>query len=236
MSDSSNPSYPSYPGESAGFQQPQSVYGPAPALRPAHGLAIAAAILAGVLTLVEIVEAVFAWTAKDDYLDAANNGTPGYDVFTPYDLMAVPFYLAAIAAYVVTCVWLNQARTNTEILSPNARQARSKGWIWGGWLVPVVSLWFPYQVVRDVALAFRAPHKGKILLGWWWTFWLMTLIFSRIGGRLVSSDEIDTGAIRALGPVETINALVAIIGLVLWLRIIRWITDEQDDLIGDARG
>jgi hypothetical protein len=238
MSDSSYPPYPSYPGptESAGSYQAPPVNVSNQFLSPARGLAIAAASLAALFTLIEVIEAVFAWLAEGDYLDAADRGQSGFEVWTPYDLMVVPYFAAGIAAYVVTCLWLNQVRTNTEILTPAAKHARSKGWIWGGWLVPIVSLWFPFQVVRDIAVNTHENRKGEATLGWWWAFWLMTLISGQIGARIVPVNGIDPDVIRALGPVETINAIITIIALILWLRVIRRITDDQERLIGLARG
>ncbi len=58
-----------------------------------------------------------------------------------------------LAAAVVTCLWLWQSRVLAEAVSPGRGHARSRVWVWLGWIVPVVAFWFPYQVVRDVRAA-----------------------------------------------------------------------------------
>lgn len=192
---------------------------------------IGAIVLASMFTALEIIEAALAWHAQSEYLAAADRGQMGYDVWTPYDFAVIPFSLLGIASYVVTCLWLYKVRTNHDALFPSGHQARSKGWVWGGWVCPIVSLWFPFQVVRDVANDPR-EFKNNALIGWWWAFWLLSMCTVQIGSSFVSVNEIDTSATSALGTVETINALITITAFVLWIRIIRRINSLQDRLLG----
>ena len=196
---------------------------------------IATIVIAALSAAVQVIEAGLAWPAQQEYLDAADNGTKAYDVWTPYDLIAIPQLPLLIAAYVVTCVWLYKVRTNHEILSPGTHHARSKGWVWGGWVCPVVSLWFPFQVVRDVARDPRKHQRGSALIGWWWALWLVTLVTDQIGPALVSGVDIDKGAVSALGTVETVDALALVAACVLWVQTVRRIGRLQDELMGITR-
>ena len=81
-------------------------------------------------------------------------------LLVPPVLLVIPFH---IAAYLACCLWLSQARANAEVLNPRARHALRKGWVWGGWICPIVLLWFPYVLVRDVARA-----TGSTAGGSWW--------------------------------------------------------------------
>lgn len=237
--------YPPYPGDSGaapGFPRygpppPAAVYPPppgfyAPPPEPVHGLMVGAIVVAALYTVVQVIEAGLAWPAEQEYLDAADNGTKAYDVWTPYDLAALPQFPLLIATYVVTCLWLFKVRTNHEILSPGTHHARKRGWVWGGWVCPVVSLWFPFQIVRDVARDPRTYTSGNALIGWWWAAWLIALFTDQIGARLVSGIDIDKGAVSALGTVETINASFIVAAFVLWVMTVRRIGRLQDQLMG----
>ncbi|KAA1395370.1 DUF4328 domain-containing protein [Aeromicrobium ginsengisoli] len=242
-------SYPPYPGDpqaAEGFPRygPTAAQGERPPLppgyyyppqpEPAHGLMIAAIVMASLVTAVQVIEAGLAWPAQHTYLEAADNGTRAYDVWTPYDLAALPQFPLLIAAYVVTCLWLYKVRTNYEAFFPGAHLARSKGWVWGSWVCPVVNLWFPFQIVRDIS---RDPRQfsGSAVLGWWWALWLITRITDQIGPALVTGSEIDTGAVSALGIMETIDASILVGAFVLWLAAVRRIGRLQDQLMGFAR-
>ena len=227
------PSYPGTPQPAAGYPPPPGWVPMAPP-EPARGLMIASIVIAAAFTAAEVIEAILAWFAQSEYINAADNGVMSYDVWTPYDFAAIPMMPLGIAAYVITCLWLYKVRTNAEALFPAGRHARSQGWVWGGWIVPVVNLWFPFQVVRDIA---RDPREviGTPLIGWWWTFWLLSTFTIQIGSQLLGPDEIHKSLVSALGTVETINALFTVVALVLWLKIIRRIGRLQDEFMGIVR-
>jgi hypothetical protein len=222
-----NPSYPDRFDTSAGGPNP---YVLTLSINPARSLAIATAVVAVVWAVLEVVEATLAYAAQDDYLEAARRGEKAYDVWTSYDLMGIPWTVVALLAYVVTSLWLHQVRSNLEILRPDAEHVRSKGWVWAGWLVPVVSLWFPFQVVSDVLKGLRAK-PSTTLLGGWWTFWLLTLVTSQIGPQAPGWDDINTDAVRQLGDIEGTNAAFTLIAVVLWLMIVRRIAIAQDHAV-----
>ncbi len=42
-------------------------------------------------------------------------------------------------------VWLRRARINAE--RHDYRQRRVRGWVFWGWIVPIVNIWFPFQIM-----------------------------------------------------------------------------------------
>jgi Domain of unknown function (DUF4328) len=75
--------------------------------------------------------------------------------------------------------WLalaSRARENAVLIAPD-RVRRSAVWAWLGWLVPIVSLWFPKQIVDDswritsssAAAGQRGRYRGT---GMWWGLWI----------------------------------------------------------------
>jgi len=64
---------------------------------------------------------------------------------------------------IVMIVWLYQVASVARRLNIPARH--SPGWAIGGFLVPIVNFWFPYQVARD---CFLPQHPGRSTVAMWW--------------------------------------------------------------------
>ncbi|NYK37261.1 DUF4328 domain-containing protein, partial [Salmonella enterica subsp. enterica serovar Typhimurium] len=81
-----------------------------------------------------------------------------------------------------------RARRLAEALAPGFAHQRGPAWTWLGWIVPVVGLWFPYQVVRDIVRnAWRDPwgdQRRRLDLGLWWGAWVVALFAGQIASRL----------------------------------------------------
>ncbi|HET7195568.1 MAG TPA: DUF4328 domain-containing protein [Nocardioides sp.] len=206
--------------------------------RAPRGLAIASAILAGAIALCQLGAGLTAPAAADAYARAAENGQPTINVFTAYDAFVIVVFLPLIAAYIVTCVWLMKSRNLLEQRVPSSHQARGKVWVWLGWWVPIVSLWFPLQVVRDI----RKGSLGSVMVGGgilagWWASWLIYQIGSQIsGGMSGGSDVSDPSTFDALPWIEGVNTIVVLIALACWLGIIRQITRGQEALLATPAG
>jgi len=74
---------------------------------------------------------------------------------------------------IVFVVWFHRARINAERLG--YRQRHSPGWTFWGWLIPLVNLWFPFQIMGDIwraGLRERQRKHGAPLPALWWTCWL----------------------------------------------------------------
>ena len=99
--------------------------------------------------------------------------------------------LASIAVLIFLAVWGNHITTTARTLG--LRTTHSPGWAVAGWLVPIINLWFPYQVVRD---ALPETDEARSLVGAWWAL--------RIGGQVLMpiamiSAVFETGVGVAMG-------------------------------------
>ncbi len=75
--------------------------------------------------------------------------------------------LVVFVAFVVTVVWVHVSATTAQRLGIPAR--RSPGWAVGGFLIPVVNLWWPYQSVCDL---FTPGDPDRRVVGRWWALYL----------------------------------------------------------------
>ncbi|MFD2796140.1 DUF4328 domain-containing protein [Promicromonospora vindobonensis] len=215
------------------------LYSPPP-LRSAAGLGTAAVVLACVWAAVQVLKLALAPAAADALRDAAAAGNGAYDsALTGYDLAGVLFFAVQVAAYVVTCLWLYTSRSTAVAATPGLVHERSKVWTWLGWWVPIVSLWFPYQVVRDIR---RATATGPVSgIGGWWAAWLVFVTLSNTAGRMSSrtTAEATATAAEALVFVELLATVAMAVALVLWIRIVRGVSRYQAERIAiahDERG
>src|SRR4051812_43439967 len=111
------------------------------AFRASGGLGLAVVVLSSLLAAVFLLSALLSSSADRRYEDAVAAGRSTDDVFTAFDVAGILTVPVMIAAWVVTCVWLSRARENALLINPGG-QRRSAVWVWLGWLVPIVSLWF----------------------------------------------------------------------------------------------
>src|SRR5262249_10435321 len=103
------------------------------------------------------------------------------------------------AIFLITCMlvflmWLYRARSNLPALGVTDVRW-SPGWSIGWWFIPIISLFRPYQLVKETWQASdptslsgwsREPPPG--IFGWWWALYLVSNLgisatsYARIGG------------------------------------------------------
>ncbi len=79
-------------------------------------------------------------------------------------------------------VWFHRARVNAE--HSGWRQRRARAWTFWGWVIPIINLWFPFQLMGDIWRA-GLPAGLRTKTAWlpvvWWTTWLLAGL--TIGGK-----------------------------------------------------
>lgn len=121
-------------------------------------------------------------------------------------------------------------------LHHSARMDRSvlrhgSGWAVGGWLVPVLSFWRPFQMVLDVRRGATgdADLPTTRTLGWWWaTFWVSYaagMVATFYYRALESTSEDDAEPIldhfASAATWERGSELIAIVSALLAIRVVR---------------
>ncbi|MCA2175219.1 DUF4328 domain-containing protein [Nonomuraea glycinis] len=137
------------------------------------------------------------------------------------DALATVFAVAELAttllAMVAFMVWLYRVRANAEIITP-AEHRRARIWLVAGWIVPIVSWWFPKQIIDDIWTASHrrglepSPRAGLVTT--WWAAWLMGSWTSYVAGRLfLRADEPEAMAAAARFDVVCIALMLVAAGL-----------------------
>lgn len=157
MSEPTYPQYPAAPNPWSGSAPGHHAYGypsPAAPAKSVSGLGIATQILLGVHLLASLILLFPAWHERalihrigadptSVSLDEAQHADNTLNA-----LGAVSAVLYA-ATGIVWIIWFYRARVNVEAWSP-VFQRRGRGWAIGAWFCPVVNLWFPAKMARDI--------------------------------------------------------------------------------------
>jgi hypothetical protein len=107
-----------------------------------------------------------------DWIDEVRELPAGTDAHVPDPSVPMAFYgvqllgLLQLGALIVWVVW--QHRANTAASALGLPLTRSPGWGVGGWFIPLVNFWFPYEAARD-----NLPHghpARPVVLHWWLGF------------------------------------------------------------------
>ena len=186
------------------------------ALRVPSRLAAAVVVLSSVYLALHVVSTLLSFEAAEAYSAASDPN----DVFTGYDAVAIPLGMVLVAVFIVSCLWLNECRKFAVVLNPAYDHARSTAWVWLGWVVPIVALWFPYQVVRDLRRSTIPVASG---IGLWWGTWIAASFMSN-QTALVTLGYRDPSTLPVIEVVTTALMVVAFLG---WLRIVRELTAAQ---------
>ncbi|MFF0382675.1 DUF4328 domain-containing protein [Streptomyces sp. NPDC004286] len=124
-----------------------------------------------------------------------------------------------IATAVVYLCWLWRVRANAEVFDASS-QSMGRGWVIGGWFVPIVNFWFPRRIVLEAwdASAPQGRPAGHALVNWWWASWVASLLADRLLRR-----QYDTGLAGAWALVVTdaLDLVAAALAAVVVLKLTR---------------
>ncbi|MEU0885694.1 DUF4328 domain-containing protein [Lentzea sp. NPDC005914] len=206
--------------------------------RPVRSLGIAASVLAGLTALGNVGEAAADWfnyTAIRGYRDGTATASDLDTADKVNVVVGTPAFLLTLAAGVVFVVWLYNARVNAERLTPAAEHRRSRTWVWLGWFVPFVNLWYPKQVVDDVWRASDPQQQGvplqqrvqhKLVTQWWIAFVLMW-IMDRAYLHSYRNGMLTTDSFLTTAIFSTLSAIAGVVAAVLVVQVVKRISDFQ---------
>ncbi|WP_443081294.1 DUF4328 domain-containing protein [Streptomyces sp. PmtA] len=114
-----------------------------------------------------------------------------------------------------------------------------------GWIVPVVSLWFPRRITLDIWTASElrrdvpdVPRTPVTIVNVWWTVWICDVTLSNVASRyFVRADEADAikQAVGLLMVADVLDIGAAVMAILVVRRLTRmqqrraaWTDSGQD--------
>ncbi|MEV4488809.1 DUF4328 domain-containing protein [Micromonospora coxensis] len=95
----------------------------------------------------------------------------------------LPLLAVYLTAAVLVIIWTWRARKNIDAF-PGALPSLGAGWAIAGWLVPFANLVVPARVVANIARDSLWQRRTPVLVGVWWTAWLVFSVGERVVDKL----------------------------------------------------
>jgi|JI7StandDraft_1071085.scaffolds.fasta_scaffold00731_10 hypothetical protein len=160
------------------------------------------------------------------------------NIFELFDLLiAIIRFFAMVASTVLFILWFRRAYFNLHLLVPNLEH--KEGWAAGGWFVPILSLFIPYQIMRDLFNhSLRLLNlKGNTtyeyvdtkIVGGWWALYLVSGFMQRISTRYSLRAETNDEYLASI-VFELISIVISIVLALVVIKLIKTYERIEKDL------
>lgn len=178
-----------------------------------------------------------------DFILRVKNGdafttSEGESIDTREQIIAITYMLVFLVSLIVFIRWFRRAYFNLH-LRTNGKCKYTEGWAAGGWFVPIVSLFYPFQIMKEMDekttnfINNHATKKSNELTGLitgWWMLWVVSTIFSRIM-MSKDTDNASLDELQHLTEIEMIDVGVNIIIALLTIILIRLYNNKEQLLV-----
>lgn len=164
-----------------------------------------------------------------------------HDIIVP--ITGLIYLVTYIIAIVLFIMWFRRAYYNLHQIYTRGLK-HTEGWAAGAWFVPIMNLYAPYQIAKDLFTKSREVlDKNELIetnqfksnsIGVWWTLWISASILGRIDyymqKDLVNNLDL-TGAYMSI-----VVSVVSIIACIMCIRVIKEYMAMEEILpnIGDG--
>ena len=159
--------------------------------------------------------------SAQSYRDQLASGTAADQIVTAYDAMTVIIPITMISSWVITSLWLKKLHIAATAINPSAMRLK-RPWVFWSWIVPVVSLWFPKNIIEDLLKA-EGSDEAKSLIGkdtlTWWLTWVGFALVNNIG--IVSAFDAADGYVPIRPELELAGACLLTGAYLVWIRIVK---------------
>jgi hypothetical protein len=159
--------------------------------------------------------------SAQSYRDQLASGTAADQIITTYDAMTVLIPITMISSWVITSLWLKRLHMAATATNPTAMRLK-RPWVFWSWIVPVVSLWFPKNLIEDLLKA-NGSDEAKSLVGkdtlTWWLTWVGFALVNNVG--IVAEFDAPEGYVPIRPELELAGACLLTGAYMVWIRIVK---------------
>ncbi len=152
-------------------------------------------------------------------------GVEAAKIVTTYNNLSVIVPITMIGSWIFTSKWLQGIYDQVASENPTAIRLKRPWTLWG-WLVPVVSLWFPKFLIDDLLKAKSIKSDDPVSARdtrLWWATWISFSLINNIG--VVALVTAEKGYVPIRPELEIAGACMLTGCYLVWIRIIRAIGD-----------
>lgn len=193
-------------------------------------------ILMWIVLILEIASLISAYFQYDLLQTVTNGGNITTETANANDMRERTIAIISMIVYIITSIsfiqWFRRAYYNLHQKVTYLFQ--SEGWAAGCWFVPIVNLYRPYQIMKELYQETKkllekeglnvSSNTTSITLGLWWTLW----ITNNIIGQFIFRYSLKAETINEL-TVSTVASMIGnIVGIPLALITIKIIKDYSN--------
>lgn len=205
-------------------------------LKPNKQRAKNAITLIWIVLALDIVSLISGYLEYNLLLSYASEGEISMEAAEANDLreqlIAIAYMLVFIISAVTFIKWFRRAYANLHLRVQNLSD--SEGWAAGAWFVPIVNLYKPYKIMKELFeetqkyLQARRPDATMALstsiIGVWWALWIVNNMLGQIVFRAARNAE----TFDQLLHVNMLGMASNIVGILLALIVIRIIKNYSN--------
>ncbi len=200
-------------------------------LKPNEQRAKNAITLIWIILAIEIISFISGYFQYELLETIAHGGDVSTETASANDtreqLVGLTYFIAYLISAITFIQWFRRAYFNLH--QKVANLSLTEGWAAGSWFVPIVSLYRPYQIMKELYQETKKLLNKKGItsgittsaLGWWWTLW----IINNIIGQFVFRYSLQAESVEELTTSTIASMISNIAGIPLALITIKVIKD-----------
>ncbi|MDR1792240.1 MAG: DUF4328 domain-containing protein [Bacteroidales bacterium] len=191
-----------------------------------------AILLIGIVLALEIVSIVSNLIQYDLLQSIANGYYISEEVATANDtreqIIGVVYLIVYYISFITFIKWFRRAYYNLHQKIDNL--SYSEGWAAGSWFVPIIHLYRPYKIMKELYVKTKEFLQSKneeekvsyttSYLGWWWALWIIDGVLSKAVYRLSKKADSVTDLL-SVTTWSIISSIVGIIGAIITIKVIK---------------
>lgn len=208
-------------------------------LRPNEKRAKYAIILVILVTLMDLVSAFSSYLQLEILYDLKEGYFVSEAALTSNDnreqFIAFLYMVVLLISIIVFIRWFRRAYYNLHL--HDARCQHSEGWAAGCWFVPVLSLFRPYQIMKELEVKtsrMLSSATGKVVqantmvIGFWWAIWIINnYIGNYIFKMSFKANTLENFILTS--QVSIVSSLLGVpLGILTFFMIKTYATKERD--------
>ena len=151
------------------------------------------------------------------------------DIDMQFIVYSLVYMLISIPTTIVFCIWIYRAQKNAYTFGNPIRI--SPAMAAGSFFIPVISLYKPYQAMKELWLASSpAKNLGHGPVKAWWALWIFSGI-TTMGASFFSLSQENLTMQISSGVITTVGSVIFIILCVLAIKLVNYISSNQEQII-----
>ncbi|MDR1459969.1 MAG: DUF4328 domain-containing protein [Bacteroidales bacterium] len=156
---------------------------------------------------VEIVSLISSYLQYGLLQIIANGGDVSDEIANANDareqIIGIISFIAFVISLITFIMWFRRAYYNLHQKVNSL--SFSEGWAAGSWFVPIINLYRPYQIMKELYMETKRLfqreglpepiHYTTAYIGWWWALWIITSFIGTIIFRSASGNDTVDGMI-----------------------------------------